>query len=320
MNKEATRDVYGKTLVELGKENKDIVVLDADLSGSTRTGWFAKEFPERFVNVGIAEQNLMGVAAGLALAGKIPFASTFAMFATGRCWEQIRNSIAYPRLNVKIVASHAGLTVGEDGATHQAIEDIAIMRTIPFVNVIVPSDAIVAKEIIRQVSEKYGPYYVRLSRSSTPVIYDKHKINVQIGKGNVLQKGKDVSIIACGIMVAEALSAAEVLSKEGISATVIDMYSIKPIDKDLIISAAKNTGAIVTAEEHTIFGGLGSAVSEVISQNHHVPIEMVGIKGVFGESGNPQDLLKKYGLLAVDIVRAVKEVVKRKKDHILLQV
>jgi len=316
----ATRDAYGKTLVDLGKKNKDIVVLDADLSCSTRTSWFAKEFPDRFFNVGIAEQNLMGIAAGLALGGKIPFVSTFAMFASGRCWEQIRNSIAYPCLNVKIAATHAGITVGEDGATHQALEDIAIMRAIPYMSVIVPADAIAAELTIREVARTHGPCYVRMSRGNTPVVYDTYALDFKIGKNNTLKKGKDVTIIACGLMVSHSIMAAEELEKENISVAVVDMHTIKPVDKDSIISAAERTGAIVTAEEHSVIGGLGSTVAEVLSQNKPVPMEMVGIPGVFGESGAPDELLEKYHLMPKDIVKAVKKVLIKKEKFLRVKV
>jgi transketolase len=309
----ATRDAYGKTLVELGKKNKDIVVLDADLSGSTRTGWFAKEYPDRFFNAGIAEQNMIGMAAGMAVGGKIPFVSTFAVFATGRCWEQIRNSIAYPCLNVKIAASHAGITVGEDGATHQALEDISIMRSIPYMTVVVPADAISAEHIIREAAKAYGPWYIRMSRGNTPLIYDSYPLDFKIGKNNLVRRGKDVTVIACGMMVSQALLAAEELEKDGIDVAVMDMHTIKPVDKDSIIGAADHTGAIVTAEEHTVLGGLGSAVAEVLMQHRPVPLEMVGVQGVFGESGAPDELLKKYGLTQKDIVKAVKKVLGRKE-------
>lgn len=309
----ATRDAYGKTLVELGKTNPDVVVLDADLSGSTRTGWFAKEFPDRFFNVGIAEQNLIGMACGLALAGKIPFVSSFAMFATGRCWEQIRNSVAYPCLNVKIAATHAGITVGEDGATHQALEDLSIMRAIPYLTVVVPADATMAGLAVREVAALQGPCYLRMSRGNTPVVYEPDKAVFKIGKSNMLRKGKDLTIIACGIMVAHAMIAAEELEQSGVSVAVIDMHTIKPLDKDAIISAADHTGAIVTAEEHSVIGGLGSAVAEVLMQNRPVPAEMVGVQGVFGESGPPDDLLVKFKLMPKDIVAAAKKVLERKE-------
>lgn len=304
----ATREAYGKALVDLGKENNSVVVLDADLSKSTKTNEFAKEFPNRFFEMGIAEQNLMGTAAGLAAAGKIPFASTFAMFATGRAFEIIRNSICYPKLNVKICATHAGLTVGEDGASHQALEDIACMRAIPNMTVINPADGVSAEKTIKAVAEYNGPVYVRLGRAKVPVIYNDN-LNFEIGKGIEVKDGKDVTIIATGIMVSKAIEASEKLSKEGISARVIDIHTIKPIDKELIIKAAKETGAIVTAEEHNIIGGLGSAVAEVVSENSPVPIKRIGTKDTFGESGKPDELLEKYGLTEEAIINAVKNII-----------
>lgn len=311
MQKAATRDAYGKKLVELGEENPDIVVLDADLSGSTRTGWFAKKFPERFINVGIAEQNLIGVAAGLSLTGKIPFASSFAMFATGRCWEQIRNTVCYPRLNVKVVATHSGITVGEDGATHQALEDLSIMRAIPGMNVIVPADSTTTSKMIEELVKYNGPCYMRMNRSATPVFYETEEsvADFHIGGSNKLVKGTDVTVIACGTMVAHSVEAAELLKKEGISAAVIDMYSIKPIDKQAILDAAQLTGAIVTAEEHSVVGGLGSAVCEVVCADKPVPVKMIGVQGTFGESGTPDELLEKYGLMPEDIVKAAKQAI-----------
>lgn len=313
MTKEmATRDAYGNTLVELGEKNKDVVVLDADLSKSTKTAKFKEEYQDRFFNVGIAEQNLMGTAAGLAAAGKIPFASTFAVFATGRAFEIIRNSVAYPKLNVKIAATHAGITVGEDGASHQALEDISIMRTIPNMVVINPADGVTAREAVLKAAEYEGPVYIRLGRSKVPVIYDENNINFEIGKGIVLREGKDVTIIATGIMVSKALDASEKLAQMGIQAKVIDIHTIKPIDSQLIIDAAKETGAVVTAEEHNIIGGLGSAVAEVLGENAPVPMERIGVKDSFGESGKPNELLEKYGLTSANIVDAVKRIIDRK--------
>lgn len=308
----ATRDAYGKALVELGKVNENIVVLDADLSKSTKTYAFGQEFPERFVNVGIAEQNLMGVAAGLSTAGKIVFASTFAIFATGRAFEIVRNSIGYPKLNVKICATHSGITVGEDGASHQAIEDISCMRTIPNMTVIVPSDSVETRAAIHAVSKMDGPVYVRLGRLAVPVINDKASYKFEIGKGVVLNKGDDATIIATGLMVGEALEAAKELETEGIKARVINIHTIKPIDENLIIEAAGETGAIVTAEEHNIIGGLGSAVAEVIGENYPVPLKRIGIRDTFGESGKPAELMKKYGLTSSDIVKAVINVIEKK--------
>jgi transketolase len=309
----ATRDAYGKTLAELGKDNKNIVVLDADLSSSTKTAIFGKAFPDRFFNMGVAEQDMIGTAAGLASCGKIVFASTFAVFGSGRAWDQVRVSVAYTRSNVKIVVTHGGITTGEDGATHQANEDIAIMRAIPNMTVIVPSDAIETDQVIRHLVKEYGPAYVRLSRLATPVINTNADYAFNVGKGIVMKPGNDITIIACGIMVNHALIAAESLEKEGIKARVINMHTIKPIDRSLIIKCAEETGAIVTAEEHSIIGGLGGAVSEVIVENHPVPMYRVGTKDMFGESGKPHELLEKYCLMPVDIVAAVKNTIKRKK-------
>ncbi|KAB3534177.1 transketolase family protein [Alkaliphilus pronyensis] len=308
INKIATRDAYGEALVELGKNNPNVVVLDADLSKSTKTHGFSKKYPERFFNVGIAEQNLIGMAAGLAAAGKIPFASTFAMFATGRAFEIIRNSVAYPKLNVKICATHSGLTVGEDGASHQSLEDIACMRAIANMTVIVPADAVEAKKAIFAVAEKEGPVYVRLGRPSVPVINDEG-YNFEIGKGVTLRAGDDITIIATGIMVSKALAAGEALSKEGIEARVINIHTIKPIDKDIIIKAAKETGKIITAEEHNIIGGLGSAVTEVVAENHPVPVKRIGVEDTFGESGKPDELLEKYGLTVEAIIAMTKKMI-----------
>ena len=295
MEKMATREGYGKALAKLGAEYPDIVVLDADLAKSTKSYEFCKHYPERFFNMGIAEQNLMGTAAGLAASGKIVFASTFAIFATGRAFEQIRNSIAYPNLNVKIAASHAGLTVGGDGATHQAIVDISIMRSLPNMTVIAPADGIEAEKAVMAAVQYEGPVYIRLGRSAVPVIYgEEHEF--KIGKASQLRDGQDVTIFACGIMVKESLQAAEELAGEGISVRVINMATIKPLDEEAIIRAAKETGAIVTAEEHSIIGGLGSAVAEVLVENAPVPLVRVGVKDTFGESGEPDELLEKYGL------------------------
>ncbi|KNF09170.1 transketolase C-terminal section [Gottschalkia purinilytica] len=309
----ATRDAYGEALKELGKINKNVVVLDADLSKSTKTAEFQKEFPERFINVGIAEQNLIGTAAGLSTTGKIPFASSFAMFATGRAFEIIRNSVAYPKLNVKVAATHAGLTVGEDGASHQALEDISIMRTIPNMVVINPADGIEAKKAILKLAEHVGPAYIRLGRSKVPVIFDESNYEFEIGKGIQISDGNDVTIIGTGIMVSMALEAKEILSKEGINARVINIHTIKPIDQDIIIKSAKETGAIVTAEEHNVIGGLGSAVAEVISENYPVPLIRVGVNDTFGESGSGDDLLKKYGLTPENIAESARKVVLKKK-------
>ena len=305
-NKMATREAYGKALVKLGKINDDVVVLDADLSKSTKTNDFLKAYPNRFFNMGIAEQNLVGAACGFATAGKIPFASTFAMFATGRAFEVIRNSVCYPKLNVKICATHAGITVGEDGGSHQSVEDISLMRSIPNMTVVVPADGIEAEKMIFAAAEFNGPMYVRLGRSAVPTIFEED-YNFEIGKGVVLRDGNDVTIIACGIMVNEALIAADILKEENINARVINISTIKTLDTELIIKAAKETKAIVTAEEHSIIGGLGSAVSEVVCENHPVVVKKVGMNDCFGESGTPNELLAKYGLTAKDIVEKVKE-------------
>lgn len=306
----ATRDAYGEALKELGKINKDIVVLDADLSGSTKTAVFKNEYPERFFNVGIAEQSLMGTAAGLAAVGKIPFASTFAMFATGRAFEIIRNSICYPKLNVKIAATHAGLTVGEDGATHQSVEDLSLMRSVPNMTVLCPADAVEAKKSVIKASQYEGPVYIRLGRSKVPVIFNED-YDFEIGKGVEIKAGEDITIIATGIMVSKALEASEVLEKEGISARVINISTIKPIDEDIIIKAAKETKKIVTVEEHNIIGGLGSAVAEVIVENNPVLMKRVGVEDTFGESGTADDVLQKYGLTVENIVNNARELVSK---------
>jgi len=311
MSNIATRDAYGQALVKLGQMNKDVVVLDADLSKSTKTYEFYKEFPNRFFNMGIAEQNLIGAACGFATAGKIPFASSFAMFATGRAFEIIRNSVCYPKLNVKVCATHAGLTVGEDGASHQSVEDIAIMRSIPNMTVLVPADGVEAEQMILEAARVYGPMYVRLGRSAVPTIFDEN-YKFEIGKGTVVREGNDATIIACGIMVNEAIIAAEELVKEGLNVRVINMSTIKPIDKELIIKAAKETKAIVTAEEHNIIGGLGSAVSEVLSEECPTVVRKVGVNDTFGESGTPSELLKKYGLTSEEIIKNVKEIINKK--------
>ncbi|ADL08437.1 transketolase family protein [Thermosediminibacter oceani] len=304
MPKIATREAYGEALAELGEEIKDIVVLDADLSKSTKTSVFAKKFPERFFNMGIAEQNLMGTAAGLATCGKIPFASTFAVFATGRAFEQIRNSICYPNLNVKIAASHAGITVGEDGATHQSVEDIAIMRSLPNMTIIAPADAVETKQAVRAAAMLKGPVYLRLGRHPVEPIFDEN-YKFEPGKGVILKNGKDVALIATGTMVAEALKAAEMLAKDGIDAMVINIHTIKPIDKEVIMQAAE-CGAIVTAEEHSIVGGLGSAVAEVLAEEKPTPMKRIGLRDVFGQSGRPEELMKVYGLTAEDIAKAAR--------------
>ncbi|ADL69395.1 transketolase family protein [Thermoanaerobacterium thermosaccharolyticum] len=307
MNK-ATREAYGEALVELSKINKDVVVLDADLSKSTKTAEFQKVSPERFFNIGIAEADMIGTAAGLATCGKIPFASTFAIFATGRAYEQIRNSVAYPKLNVKIAATHAGITVGEDGATHQSIEDISLMRSIPNMVVINPSDDIETKSAILAAAEYKGPVYIRLGRMAVPTIHDD-SYKFQLGKGEVIKNGKDVTIIATGITVSMAIEAAEELKKDGIDAEVINIHTIKPIDKELIIKTAQKTGRIVTVEEHSIIGGLGSAVCEVLSQEYPTKVKMIGINDVFGQSGKPKELLEHYGISTANIIKTAKSLI-----------
>ncbi len=311
IKKIATRESYGNALSELGKEY-DIVVLDADLSKSTKTDTFKKQFPERFINVGIAEQNMMSTAAGLASCGKIVFASSFAMFAAGRAFEQIRNSICYPKLNVKIGATHAGISVGEDGATHQCLEDIGIMRTIPNMVVINPADDVEARAAVKAAVLHDGPVYLRFGRLAVPVLYDEEDYKFEIGKGVLLQDGTDVSIVATGLMVEPALEAAKILKEEGISARVINIHTIKPIDEQILVKAAKETGAVVTCEEHNIIGGLGSAVAEVLSEKAPVPMERIGVKDTFGKSGVPAELLKEYGLTAADIVSAAKKAMSKK--------
>lgn len=297
----ATRDAYGKALVKLGEVNPNIVVLDADLAGSTKTINFKKEFPDRFFNMGIAEQNLIGTAAGLAQSGKVAFASTFAMFATGRAFEQIRNSVAYPNLDVKIAATHAGLTVGEDGASHQAIEDISLMRSIPNMTVIVPADGVETEQAVLAAAEHDGPVYLRLGRAKVPVIYDEN-YQFQIGKAHLLREGKDVGFVATGLMVAVALEAAKALKAEGIEAGVLNVSTIKPLDQEAIKALAKTCGALVTAEEHNILGGLGSAVAETVGESYPVPVLRVGVEDVFGESGTPDELLEAYGLTKENLI------------------
>ena len=304
----ATRDAYGQTLIELGNERQDIVVMDADLAAATKTGMFKKAHPDRFFNAGIAEGNMMSIAAGLASCGKTVFASSFAMFAAGRAFEQIRNSIAYPHLNVKIAASHAGISVGEDGATHQCCEDIAIMRAIPGMVIINPADAPEAKAAVRAAADYDGPVYLRLGRLAVPV-FNEENVDFAIGKGKVMREGTDVTIIATGLEVNEAMIAADTLQAEGISARVVNMATIKPIDKDLILACAAETGAIVTAEEHNIIGGLGSAVAEVLVESGKpVPMLRVGVEDTFGRSGPALELLDLYGLTAPHIVDKVKAV------------
>jgi len=309
----ATRVAYGKALVELGEKNENIVVLDADLAKSTKTFEFGKRFPERFFDMGIAEQNMIGTAAGLATAGKIPFCSSFAVFATGRVYDQVRNSVAYPRLNVKIAATHAGITVGEDGSSHQAVEDIALMRALPNMTVFVPADAVETEAAVRAAVDVEGPVYIRLGRSAVPVIHkDRENFKFRPGEAVWLREGGDAVVIATGIMVAVALEAANALAGKGIDVGVLDVHTIKPLDTAAVVKAARQTGAIVTAEEHNIIGGLGGAVAEVLAEEYPVPVKRIGIRDTFGESGKPAELLAKYGLTAEDIVAAVEDVLKRR--------
>ena len=302
----ATRASYGKALVELGAENPDIVVLDADLSGSTQTKKFADVYPDRFFNAGIAEANMMGMAAGLAVSGKTVFASSFAMFASGRAYEIIRNSIAYTGANVKICATHAGVTVGEDGASHQCVEDLSLMRTIPGMTVLNPADDVSARALIKAAAAYKGPVYIRLGRAAVPVIYEEGK-TFEIGKALRVREGKDAAILATGIMVDQALQAAEMLAAEGIECRVVDVHTIKPLDKDEVVAAAKDCGCIVTAEEHSVIGGLGSAVAETVCKEAPCRMAMVGVQDVFGQSGKPGELMEQYGLTAENIAAAVKK-------------
>ena len=305
VKKIATRESYGNALVELGKEHENLVVLDADLAGATKTGIFKKAFPERHINCGIAESNMIGVAAGLAATGKVPFASSFAMFAAGRAFEQIRNSVGYPKLNVKIGATHAGISVGEDGATHQCNEDLALMRTIPGMIVACPSDDIEARAMVKAAYEHVGPVYMRFGRAAVPVINTNEDYKFEFGKGIVLREGKDVVIIANGLEVAEAVKAAEMLAADGIDAKVINMHTIKPLDEELVVEAAK-VGKIVTVEEHSVIGGLGSAVCDVLSAEAPTKVLKIGINDVYGESGPAAQLIKKYGLDGDSIYEKVK--------------
>lgn len=310
VKKIATRESYGNALVELGKENPDIVVLDADLAAATKTGIFKKEFPERHIDCGIAECNMVGIGAGLAAAGMIPFVSSFAMFAAGRAFEQVRNSVGYPHLNVKIGATHGGISVGEDGATHQCCEDIALMRTIPGMTVIVPSDDVEAKAAVKAAAAMNGPVYMRFGRLAVPVINDTADYKFEIGKGTVLKEGSDVAIIANGLCVAEALEAAKKLEAEGINAKVINMATVKPLDEELVLAAAKETGKVVTVEEHSVIGGLGSAVCDVLSEKLPTPVLKIGINDVFGHSGPAVELIKEFGLDGDSIAQKVKDFVK----------
>lgn len=309
---ESQRKQYGRALVELGKERSDIVVLDADLSSSTRTADFASAFPERFFNCGIAEQNMIDTAAGLAASGKTVFASTFAVFGTGRCYDQIRQSVAYPRLNIKIVASHAGITVGGDGASHQIIEDLALMRVLPNMSVVVPVDSNETYKIVKAVAGIKDPVYVRIGRADVPTVTDKDT-PYDMGKATVMRDGDDVTLIGCGIMVSKCLEAAEELAKHGTDARVINLHTIKPLDEKTIVKAARETGGVVTAEEHSVMMGMGSAVAMCLVENFHVPMKRVGIPDVFGESGACTELMERYGLTMENIVEAAHDVLKRKK-------
>lgn len=307
VKKIATRESYGNALAELGREHADVVVLDADLAEATKTGVFKKEFPERHIDCGIAECNMMGIAAGIATTGKVPFASTFAMFAAGRAFEQVRNAIGYPHLNVKIGATHAGISVGEDGATHQCNEDIALMRAIPGMVVISPADDVETKAAVKAAYEYQGPVYLRLGRLAAPVINDRSDYKFELGKGVVLREGKDLTIVATGLMVSSALEAAESLAADGIQAKVINIHTIKPLDEELIVAAAKETGKVVTVEEHSVIGGLGSAVCDALCAKAPVPVLKIGVQDVFGESGPAAKLLEKYGLDGKGVYESIKK-------------
>ena len=312
---QSTREAYGKTLVELGRQNPDIVALDADLSKSTMTSLFAKEFPRRFFDCGIAEQNMMGIAAGLAASGKTVFASTFAVFAPGRCFDQIRMSIAQPGLNVKIVTTHGGITVGEDGTSHHAVEDLALICSLPSFTVIIPADAAEVTQAVKVAAQSYGPFYIRLSRPKTPPVYATD-YKFTLGKAATLREGNDITIIATGIMVAPALRAAQSLALHGIDCRVLSMSTIKPLDRDAIVKAATETGAIVTAEEHLRQGGLGSAIAQIASEQRPVPMSFIAINDTYAKSGKPEELLKRYHLTAADIESAARSLILRKHDHI----
>jgi transketolase len=307
----AMRDAYGEALLELGAANRNVVVVGADTTGSLKSGVFGIKYPERFFNVGIAEQNLVSIAAGLALGGKIAYSGTYAIFVPGKCVDQIRNNICYPDLNVKLVCSHGGISVGPDGASHQQVEDIAIMRAIPKMKVIVPADAPSTKGIVKAIASIPGPFYVRLTRSATPVVYEGG-FEYRFGEANVLQDGSDVAVFACGIMVPEALKAAESLKANGFSAAVVDMHTVKPIDSETILRFAQKCGRVVTAEEHNILGGMGSAVAEVLGEGRPTPMKRVGVMDTFGESGDPGELLQKYGLTASSIEQAASGLVRSK--------
>jgi transketolase len=307
-----TRDAFGETLLQLGRENERIVVLSGDLEDATRAEYFKKEIPERFFNLGIAEQDILGTAAGMSMDGLIPFACSFAVFLTNRAYDFLRLTVCYNNRNVKVIGSHGGLTVGEDGATAQCLEDFAITRVLPNIKVLYPMDAVEMKKATRAIADLQGPVYMRLGRPPFPVI-SKESDEFVIGKANVMRQGNDVTVIACGLMVYESLNAADMLAKENIQARILNMHTIKPIDKQSIVTAAQETGAVVTAEEHQIHGGLGSAVAEVLAVNYPVPVEMVAVHDSFGESGKPEELLKKYHLKDTDIVNAVKKVLERKK-------
>lgn len=310
VKKIATRQSYGEALVELGKEHDDLVVLDADLAEATKTAIFRKDFPERHIDCGIQESDMVGIAAGLASCGKVPFCSSFAMFAAGRAYEQVRNSVGYPHLNVKIGATHAGISVGEDGATHQCLEDLALMRVIPGMVVINPADDVEAKAAVKAAYEYEGPVYLRFGRLAVPVINDRPDYKFEIGKGYVVKEGTDVTIIATGLEVSAAIDAAELLAKDGISAEIVNIHTIKPIDKELVIKEAEKTGKVVTVEEHSVIGGLGSAVCEVLSENHPLPVKRIGVYDRFGESGPAVELLHKYKLDGEGIAEQVKEYLK----------
>jgi transketolase len=303
------RDAYGEALLELGATNRDVVVIGADTTGSLKSGVFATKFPERFFNVGIAEQNLVSIAAGMALAGKVAYAGTYAIFVPGKSVDQIRNNIAYPDLNVKLVCSHGGISVGPDGASHQQVEDIAIMRAIPKMKVVVPADAVSTKATVKAIASIPGPFYVRLTRSSTPVVYERG-FEYQFGKATVLSDGSDVALFACGIMVPEALKAAESLKSKGVSAAVVDLHTVKPLDSEAVVRFARRCGRVVTAEEHNVLGGMGSAVAEVLGESAPTPMKRVGVMDTFGESGEAGELLRKYGLTAANIEQSAEALLK----------